>query len=765
MYKKIIGLTISSLSKLYNTMKYEVLPYRKITVIQMPIIDVCNSHCFMCNIWKNKENYRATPIDYEKILSDPLFKDVAAVGLNGGEPTMRKDLLEIARVLVAKLKKLKSVNIITNGIQGEDSFEVLSALNEYFKKNGIKFDISISLDGDDVTHDFNRGVGGNYLAATSLIKKLKNGGLDVWIGGTITKRNLFSADDIAIFAKENKLDYFEIRMGVDIKRLHNDGFFNKEEFTEDEKFHIVQFFQGMYYQTKNYFYYSLFRQLAHGEKRTAGCYWRNGGVTLDSQGQLSFCSVKSPIIGNCLKEDASEIFKKNISVRESIKQRSCGECMHDLIGPMSAKNLLKFFRSGFGRLIKIFKLHFDIKCLNLLPAPVHKNKTDTAKLQNAKTVIITGWWGTETQGDKAILGELIDFINKKSPKLEKFYLTVYEDMEYVVEKTIKELGETGVVDVSRYAGTIPIANFHQSDEFKKANFIFVGGGPLERIMELVYIEKAFRHARKRGKGTFIFGCGIDPILLEYKKIIASIIANSDKMFFRDKQSAVYATSLVKNLPFPYYACDPAFNFVKKWRDKRAPLKDRNGLATLIRANTGEYLVGDSENKINSQNENHARDLATFLSGVDMPINFLSMNNIWIGSDDRLFNRIIIKNIDNKKLIEKHGHKYMGLNELLENICGSKFVLATRYHAHIFSLALGLPFLSIDYTGKGNKIENLLKNADYPASLSVSWNELNTQGLRGSFDELVTNYNNVEKSCNDISSRLTSNLEKIYEKFE
>jgi len=764
MNKKYLGIIISNLNKLYMTVKYEVLPYRKITVIQLPIIDICNSHCYMCNIWKNKEKYRATPSDYEKILSDPLFKNVTGVGLNGGEPTIRKDLLEIAEVLVNKLKKLKSVNIITNGIQGNKSFEILSKLKEYFKENGIKFDVAVSLDGDAVTHDLNRGTKGNFLSATSLVKKLKDNGLNVWIGGTITKKNLYSADDIVIYAKENNLDYFEVRMGVDIKRLNNQGFFGKEGFTENEKFHIKQFFQGMYYQTKNYFYYSLFRQLAYGDKRTAGCSWRNSGITLDSRGQLSFCSVNSPIIGNCLKKGASEIFKDNSAVREQIKQSYCDDCMHDLNGPMSVENLFDLFRKNLSDLKNILKLNFDLKYSNMIPKPKYKKNIDAKKLKDAKTVIITGWWGTETHGDKAILGELIDFINRKSPKLKSFYLTVYNDMEYVVEKTIQELKETGVVDVSKFSGTIPIINFHKSDAFKKADYIFIGGGPLERIMELAYIEKAFRSARRLKKGTFIFGCGIDPNLSKFSNIVASIISNSDKMFFRDKQSATYASSLVNGLGLPDYACDPAFNFVKKWRYSQKPSKRRVGLATLLRANTEEYLFGESNDKINYQNENYAKNLSAFLSNIKLPLKILSMNNIWIGSDDRIFNRKVLKNIDCKQEIEKYSHEYMSLNDLLKNINGSKIALVTRYHAHIFSLALGIPFVSIDYTGRGNKIENLLENAEYPKSLSVRWNKLSAKNINNSYETLSAKYNIIEKCCNDSSARLISTLENVYEKF-
>src|SRR5262245_1640580 len=84
------------------------------TVIQFPVNDICNSQCQMCFIWQRKRDDEITPEELSSILSNPLFRQIRNVGINGGEPTLRKDLGELTRVLIAKLPRLQGVSLITN---------------------------------------------------------------------------------------------------------------------------------------------------------------------------------------------------------------------------------------------------------------------------------------------------------------------------------------------------------------------------------------------------------------------------------------------------------------------------------------------------------------------------------------------------------------------------------------------------------------------------------------------------------------------------
>src|SRR5437879_4680932 len=79
----------------------------KPVIIQLPINDICNSRCIMCDIWRKEPDHELTPDELRRILKDPLFGAVQYVGISGGEPTLRKDLPDIGRVLVETLPSLQ----------------------------------------------------------------------------------------------------------------------------------------------------------------------------------------------------------------------------------------------------------------------------------------------------------------------------------------------------------------------------------------------------------------------------------------------------------------------------------------------------------------------------------------------------------------------------------------------------------------------------------------------------------------------------------
>ena len=68
-------------------------------VIQFPVNDICNSRCQMCNIWQKKLDYQISAEELASVLENPLFSKVRSVGVNGGEPTLRKDLIQLVDVL------------------------------------------------------------------------------------------------------------------------------------------------------------------------------------------------------------------------------------------------------------------------------------------------------------------------------------------------------------------------------------------------------------------------------------------------------------------------------------------------------------------------------------------------------------------------------------------------------------------------------------------------------------------------------------------
>ena len=258
--------------------------------------------------------------------------------------------------------------------------------------------------------------------------------------------------------------------------------------------------------------------------------------------------------------------------------------------------------------------------------------------------------------------------------------------------------------------------------FSKLNHIdavVFGGGPLMDSSQLKYIEVLFKWANSIGKKTVIFGCGVGPIKKKINnKLISSILANSSSAFFRDKNSAKLAGELGFKGEL-LWSCDPALRFVRRWSNNNKKVASLNKVVALLREQTAEY----SKNCINITYEN-IKIFNYFLNSLSSDfdiISLLPMHTFWYGNDDREY----IKSINDYKVIPsfKNSSNIFTLHDMLVNLKSSSFGLPMRYHGHIFMAALGIPFISIDYTGKGGKISSLMNRYGLQ-KMSISTDQLN-----------------------------------------
>ncbi len=145
----------------------------------------CNLKCVHCYA-KAIEEDGADPINTEQ--AKAMIDDLAAFGapvmlFSGGEPLVRKDLVELAHYAVSK--GMRAV-ISTNGtlITPEKAREL--------KEVGLSY-VGISLDGGEEVHDHFRGVPGAFKRALKGIENCQNEGLKVGLRFTINRRNVQEA--------------------------------------------------------------------------------------------------------------------------------------------------------------------------------------------------------------------------------------------------------------------------------------------------------------------------------------------------------------------------------------------------------------------------------------------------------------------------------------------------------------------------------------------------------------------------------------------
>ncbi len=156
----------------------------------------CNLRCVHCYSQSADERYSGQMTTEQGFI---LLEDLAQFGapvvlFSGGEPLLRKDLVELAERAV-KLG-LRAV-ISTNGTL------IDQAKAEQFRQVGLSY-VGVSLDGMENTNDKFRGVEGAFQKALTGIRNCLKAGIKVGLRFTINKRNVADVSDIfSLLTDEN----------------------------------------------------------------------------------------------------------------------------------------------------------------------------------------------------------------------------------------------------------------------------------------------------------------------------------------------------------------------------------------------------------------------------------------------------------------------------------------------------------------------------------------------------------------------------------
>jgi len=147
-----------------------------------------------CNL-KCKHCFSSSGRSGEKELTTPeikaaidLFADMKVFYINftGGEPLLRSDIFDILRF--ASNKKI-FFDISTNG------FLITPKMVEMLQETNI-YNVQLSIDGLEETHDRFRGVKGSFKQAMNAIKRLKDANFGIVISTTVNKTNISQISDM-----------------------------------------------------------------------------------------------------------------------------------------------------------------------------------------------------------------------------------------------------------------------------------------------------------------------------------------------------------------------------------------------------------------------------------------------------------------------------------------------------------------------------------------------------------------------------------------
>jgi sulfatase maturation enzyme AslB (radical SAM superfamily) len=308
------------------------------TVLIFHVTFVCDARCNMCSNWtrgNRKEDMTLEQI--ERVFDSPLWKHIENASISGGEPTTRNDLVDIVRVLIDKLPRLRKLTLNTTGLTPHRGIPMLTKIVQMCHERGVIFSTRVSVDGVGDMHNEVRRVKRGFDKAEQTIAAMKelqkSYPFNFGISTTIFSMNLNDAENILAWARREKLDIVFNMVRFTEAMLGNADLAKDIKPVSEEEQRMRQFFldrvrHDPLLDGQNYIYMHYADMIANGYHRTAPCPFQTQGVMLNPDGGMFFCE-NSDVVGNAVTEDPEAVYFKQASQthRNYIRDEKCPTCL------------------------------------------------------------------------------------------------------------------------------------------------------------------------------------------------------------------------------------------------------------------------------------------------------------------------------------------------------------------------------------------------------------------------------------------------------
>ena len=149
----------------------------------------CHSRCLHCSIWKVKPENELRLEEIQQIAANSPF--LSWIDFTGGEPTDRRDFVEVVQAFVERCPDLLFVHFPTNGLKTKRILEMCARLKVLRIPRLV---VTVSVDGPPELNDELRGIPGDFNRAIETFRGLQRLGIESYIGMTLFERNFGSID-------------------------------------------------------------------------------------------------------------------------------------------------------------------------------------------------------------------------------------------------------------------------------------------------------------------------------------------------------------------------------------------------------------------------------------------------------------------------------------------------------------------------------------------------------------------------------------------
>lgn len=310
------------------------MPYPEIVVLFTSFR--CNARCIMCSAWRKQVNHQELTVEnIDSIFSDRILKNsVRIVNLTGGEPTLRDELAEIVKVLQFRCRKLKNIDISTNGIETTRVIDMVEKILAILLPTNTRLTVSVSIDGLDQVHDSVRGIPEAFQKIDKTINELKElmrlyPAFSVGLNTTVNKINYENLELITKYAAGKSLGV-QFTLGA-LSEIGVESLPVQDAFTLDEpqKKIVANFINKLLKKQQIHPDYACFLLdwLKTGIRK-GKCAFRKGlSLLCEPDGAVYQCgNYKDFKLGNILEKPYSQLIRARFSHWPAKYKSKCASC-------------------------------------------------------------------------------------------------------------------------------------------------------------------------------------------------------------------------------------------------------------------------------------------------------------------------------------------------------------------------------------------------------------------------------------------------------
>ena len=313
--------------------------------------------------------------------------------------------------------------------------------------------------------------------------------------------------------------------------------------------------------------------------------------------------------------------------------------------------------------------------------------------------LVIGWYGTETAGDKAILGGIWLELVKANPDVE---LVVASSLPFYTRQTLGELrlGRSHVIALDAPAIARGIGAF---------DLVLVGGGPLMDLAEMYQLLHIAAAARRESVPFAISGCGIGPARWPITRwAIRGLLECAGAVVLRDRDSLRRLEKWGIPANVVDVGLDPAINYLASLDVARSDDDERPRpvLGMGIRDWQWKFGRGLGRARFESTKVDLVRKYAgvcdRFVDVHGGDVRLVPMNTLHVGGDDRWLMAEVRECCQRSDRVHVLSGTYSA-RQIAAHIAACDVFLSMRYHSMLFATTLGVPTVALDYT-LGGKIQ-------------------------------------------------------------